>query len=203
MPTFSAIGDLYLDDTDLADQIAYSSGYVAGYELKEIGIDVNFSPVVDLSSDSLVLNSRTFSNNSQIVLRLATSYINGLIDNGIVPTLKHFPGHGAVISDTHTDISECNLSLDRLENHISVFKDIHDAYKIPIMTSHISYNRVSSDPVTTSIEWLKQTSKIIFNNKPFFISDDLEMSAITKKYKKMNHESVFSTELLGVVVIWL
>ena len=52
LPSFEDIGRLYLKDPELADEIAYSSGYVSGFELKKVGIDINFSPVVDLTSDS-------------------------------------------------------------------------------------------------------------------------------------------------------
>ena len=111
LPSFSSIGNLYKTDHNLADEIAYNSGYIAGYELKAIGVDLNFSPVVDLSSNSDVLNSRTFSESSINVVRLSLLYIQGLIDNGIIPTLKHYPGHGSVSGDTHTDLMNCDLSL--------------------------------------------------------------------------------------------
>ena len=61
LPSFESIGSIYLDDQHLADEIAYYCGYISGFELKRAGIDINFSPVVDLSSESNVLNSRTFS----------------------------------------------------------------------------------------------------------------------------------------------
>ena len=60
-----------------------------GYELKEIGIDINFSPVIDLSFESNVLTKRTLSSDPAIVIRLASMYIKGLIDNGITQ-LKTF-----------------------------------------------------------------------------------------------------------------
>ena len=111
LPSFESIGDIYLDDQDLADEIAYYCGYISGFELKRAGIDINFSPVVDLSSDSNVLNSRTLSRDPEVILRLASRYIMGHIDNEIIPVLKHFPGHGAVLSDTHTTVSYTHLTL--------------------------------------------------------------------------------------------
>ena len=182
LPSFEDIGRLYLKDPELADEIAYSSGYVSGFELKKVGIDINFSPVVDLTSDSGVLNNRTLSNNPDIVTRLALEYIRGHIDNGVMPTLKHFPGHGSVLSDTHTTVSKCDYMYNDLIAHIEPFKQIYKMYQIPIMTSHIIYNKISDDPVTTSSTWLLGHSKKIYGQKPIFISDDLEMSAISEKY---------------------
>ncbi len=67
----------------------------------------------------------------------------GHIDNGIIQVLKHFPGHGAVLSDTHTTISECNFEYDELSPHIEPFKELYNKFKIPIMTSHITYGKIS------------------------------------------------------------
>tara|TARA_Y100000389_G_scaffold181660_1_gene197512 strand:- start:5083 stop:6138 length:1056 start_codon:yes stop_codon:yes gene_type:complete len=182
LPSFESIGAVFNKNKLLAEKIAYSSGYVAGFELKKIGIDINFSPVIDLSTSSKVLNGRTFSSSPDVVTRLASQYIQALIDNGIVPTLKHFPGHGCVLSDTHTDISESNLSYEELNVHIDTFKKLHSKFNIPIMTSHIQFNNIAKDPVTTSSDWLIDISKKIFHSKPFFISDDLEMSSISDRY---------------------
>tara|TARA_B100000035_G_scaffold315424_1_gene336036 strand:+ start:11463 stop:12524 length:1062 start_codon:yes stop_codon:yes gene_type:complete len=182
LPSFEDIGKLYLQDPELANEVAYSSGYVSGFELKKIGIDINFSPVVDLSSNSEVLNNRTLSINPDTVTRLASEYIRGLIDNGIIPTLKHFPGHGSVLSDTHTTVSECDNEYKDLITHIEPFKRIYKKYQVPIMTSHIIYNKISEHPVTTSSTWLLDHATTIYDKKPFFISDDLEMSAISEKY---------------------
>ena len=183
LPSFESIGNIYSDDQDLADEIAYYCGYISGFELKRVGIDINFSPVVDLSSESNVLSSRTLSRNPEVILRLASRYIMGHIDNGIMPVLKHFPGHGAVLSDTHTTVSKCNSEYDELSTHVEPFRGLYKKFKIPIMTSHIAYGKISQEPVTMSSKWLSELSKTIFDQKPIFISDDLEMSAISESYK--------------------
>ncbi len=195
LPSFSEIGHSYLTDPDLADKIAYSSGYVCGYELKEIGIDVNFSPVIDLSFKSNVLNKRTLSSDPAIVIRLASMYIKGLIDNGITPTLKHFPGHGCVSSDTHLNVSKCEISYNDLMPHISTFKELHNQFMVPIMTSHIIFTEISDSPVTTSNQWLGKLSKDIYKTEPFFISDDLEMAAITDKYSNQSRIDILNKSL--------
>ncbi len=183
LPSFQEIGNLYPIDKLKAEDLAYYSGYIAGYELKDIGIDINFSPVVDLTSKSSVLNSRTFSNNPNIVVDLACKHIQGYVDNGIIPTLKHFPGHGVITTDTHTDISYCNLPYEKLDSHIYSFQNIHAKMNIPIMTGHIIYPKVSDQPVTSSSKWLHVISNDIFSKKPFFISDDLEMKGIYDVFK--------------------
>lgn len=195
LPSFQVIGNLYSIDKTKAKDLAYYSGYIAGYELKDIGIDINFSPVVDLTAKSSVLNSRTFSNDPNVIVDLACKYIQGYIDNGIIPTLKHFPGHGVITTDTHTDISYCNLSYEELNSHIYTFQNIHSKIKIPIMTGHIIYPKVSDQPVTSSTKWLRVISNNIFSQKPFFISDDLEMKGISDLFKNETRLNIFKKVL--------
>ncbi len=195
LPSFQAIGNLYSIDTIKAEDLAYYSGYIAGYELKDVGIDINFSPVIDLTTKSAVLNSRTFSDNPNIVVELACKYIQGYVDNGIIPTLKHFPGHGVITTDTHTDISYCDVRYEQLDSHICSFLNIHNEINIPIMTSHIIYPKVSEQPVTSSSKWLQEISNNIFSQKPFFISDDLEMKGISDHFKNESRLNIFKKVL--------
>ena len=195
LPSFNSIGNIYRTNHNLADKIAYNSGYIAGYELKAIGIDLNFSPVIDLSVKSNVLNSRTFSESSTNVIRLSLSYIQGLIDNGIIPTLKHYPGHGTVSGDTHTDLINCNIPWNDLYKHLVVFEKIHNKYEVPIMTSHIQFSEISNDPVTTSSKWLKDIPRKVFDKLPCFISDDLEMLGIRKHYPELSRLNILEKTL--------
>ena len=186
LPSFQLIGEAYNCDENIGKELSYNVGYVAGFELKSLGIDINFSPVVDLTIDSSVMMGRTLSDNSKDVITLIEPYIDGLIENGIIPTLKHFPGHGCVTNDTHINLSESNLSLSEIDKHIHPFKEIHNQFSVPIMTSHIQFNSISDHPVTTSYEWLKNISNETFKTHPFFISDDLEMKGISKRYPNMS-----------------
>ncbi len=191
LPSFQLIGNLYSIDKIKAEDLAYYSGYIAGYELKDIGVDINFSPVIDLTSKSAVLNSRTFSDNPNVVVDLACKYIQGYVDNGIIPTLKHFPGHGVITTDTHTDISYCDLPYEQLDSHICSFQNIHNKINIPIMTGHIIYPKVSEQPVTSSSKWLQEISNNLFSYKPFFISDDLEMKGLSDHFKDESRLNIF------------
>ncbi len=195
LPSFTSIGDIYQENKDFAKEVAYSCGYVGGYELRSVGVDINFSPVIDLSSKSGVLSERTLSDSPQIVSILASEYIRGIIDNGIVPVLKHYPGHGSVNNDTHIEVSESELSLDSLKDHLSVFKIIKSNFDVPIMTSHIKFKNIDSEPVTTSVKWLKDISKNNFSNNVFYISDDLEMSGISKYYNNLSKIEIMTHAL--------
>mgnify|MGYP001370806322 CR=1 FL=1 len=182
LPSFTSIGNIYDKDKSYAKDLAYHSGYIAAYELKSVGVDINFSPVVDLTNISSVLHDRTFSKDSSIVIDLATKYIQGHIDNGIIPVIKHYPGHGTIENDSHHELCICKHSRKEMEHHLNVFLSLSNNFNIPIMTSHIQFTEVCENPATTSATWLKDIPSKYFRNKPFFISDDIEMLGLSSYY---------------------
>ena len=195
LPSFESIGNIYNSDKNIGKELSYYVGYVSGFELKSLGIDINFSPVVDLSINSNVMKGRTLSNNSSDVIDLVKPYLHGLIENGIIPTLKHFPGHGCVSGDTHLDLSKSDFTISEINNHIDPFIKIHKEFDIPIMTSHIQFTSISDDPVTTSSAWLTNITNDIFDNHPFYISDDLEMKGISKRYPDLSKVKLLERSL--------
>ncbi len=170
---------------------AYDSGYIGASELSEIGIDINYSPVVDINHDksNKLLKDRTFGNDIKSIIALSDSYIKGCIDGNILPVMKHFPGHGRVITDSH--IEDCISKIDFKtlnDTDILPFKEIHSRfseYNIPIMTNHLVYSEIDEYITTYSKEWLSNLSQLIFTKKPFFISDDIEMYSATKHNNKI------------------
>ncbi len=189
LPSFEDIANLKNFDEMVSK--AYDSGYVGASELSEIGIDINYSPVVDINHDksNKLLKDRTFGNDVKSVIALSDSYIRGCIDGNILPVLKHFPGHGRVTTDSH--IEDCISKIDfktLSESDILPFKEIHSRFSefnIPIMTNHLIYSEIDGYITTYSKEWLCNLSQLIFEKKPFFISDDIEMYSATKHNNKI------------------
>ena len=183
LPSFEKISEI--EDSDLRTEIAYHVGYISGYELSEISIDINYSPVIDINHNKTnnLLKDRTFGDNVDNITSLANAYIKGSLDAGILPVLKHFPGHGRVITDSHTEECFSDVKMNELlDTDILPFKILHDRYadhNLPIMTNHISYKNIDEFITTYSEEWLIRQSNLIFSKKPFFISDDLEMFSAT------------------------
>ncbi len=164
------------------EQLSYYSGIIAGYELSQIGIDINYSPVVDIceNENNSLLSNRTFGNNENDTISLSSNYINGLMDSGIIPVMKHYPGHGLVNSDSHIEecVSDNQEQSDKFYKHFSIFKKLIQLYNIPIMTSHIHFRNIDDYIVTYSKKILNMINK---NNQILLISDDLEMHSA--KYK--------------------
>ncbi len=178
LPSFENIG------REKSLTLSKHAGYISAYELKNIGIDINFSPVVDLNkylsqNKNYLLKDRCFGAEPEIVITLAEKYIEGCLQGGIIPVLKHFPGHGVTLNDSHTDSCVSNLTLENLlKEDLLPFIKIFGKTNIPIMTSHIKFPKIDNEIVTYSNKWLKQISEKVFpQEKPFFISDDIEMEA--------------------------
>ena len=131
LPSFHQLSNM---DCNNREDLCYYTGAIAGYELSKIDIDINFSPVIDLCENEKdqLLSSRTFGKDKNKTIALATKYLNGLMDYGIIPVLKHYPGHGLVNTDSH--IQECISyeveDSERFKNHFSVFQYLYDHFKI-------------------------------------------------------------------------
>lgn len=179
LPSLESISKI--KDKLLAKKIAYSSGYIGAYELSHLGININYSPIVDINhhKENKLLKDRTFGNDINTIIDLASEYIKGTFDGGLLPVLKHYPGHGRVASDSHTTICMSNTSFEDLHTTDLVpFQTLANTFnqpQIPIMTSHVQYKKIDDNIVTYSKRWLQDKAKSIFNKKAFFISDDIEM----------------------------
>ena len=178
LPSFEYISKI--KNKKLRYEAAYSAGYIAGYELSEIGFDINFSPVVDLNhdKDNKLLKDRTFGNNIENVIKLADQYIMGCLAGGILPVLKHYPGHGRVVTDSHVENCISNVTFDELmSTDIKPFQELIKNNHIPIMTNHVIYKEIDQYIATYSKKILQEQAKKIFpiSNKMCFISDDIEM----------------------------
>ena len=193
LSSFESISNL--SNIDAKISAAYKAGMLGANELSDINIDINYSPVVDMSHHKTnnLLIDRTFGNDPDEIILLADSYIKGCLDGGILPVLKHFPGHGRVNTDSHLEDCISKINLDTLlETDILPFQELHTRfieYNLPIMTNHVAYSEVDKFITTYSQEWLKNISSTIFDKMPIFISDDLEMySAIKVNNKNISCE---------------
>ena len=184
LPSLESISKI--DDFNDKLSASYNAGFVGASELSAMNIDINYSPVIDINHNKKnnLLKDRTFGDDPDMIIRLAESYIKGSLDGGILPVLKHFPGHGRVNTDSHIENCVSKIDLNTLSRtDILPFKELHNRfseYNLPIMTNHITYHDIDEYITTYSRKWLTNLSASIFNKSPLFISDDVEMfSAIS------------------------
>ena len=115
LPPMRVLGDLWMKDAMLATNAATACGYVLGAELRACGVDLSFTPVLDLDyGESSVIGDRAFHRDARVTALLAKSLMHGLLQSGMANCGKHFPGHGFVKADSHTDIPIDNRSLKKI-----------------------------------------------------------------------------------------
>jgi beta-N-acetylhexosaminidase len=166
------LGDLWERDPRRALTSARDIGYVLAGELRLCGVDLSFTPVLDLDHGrSEVIGDRSFHRDPRVVVRLAGQLIGGLRAAGMKACGKHFPGHGWADADSHVAIPVDARELAEIEEDMRPFRELLlDA----VMPAHVIYPRVDPNPAGFSPVWLaKLRDELNFGGAIF--SDDLSM----------------------------
>jgi len=162
-------------------ELVRSAGYVTGQLLHTLGFNMNLAPVVDISSPnhSDFLGNRAFGDKKEIVSKMSVAFARGLIDAGILPTAKHFPGHGGLTADSHLQTPYKKITLDNLlRTDLYPYAGILDQ-QVPfaIMASHVSYPLVdpSKLPATFSKILLQDVLRKQLKFPGIVMTDDIQM----------------------------
>lgn len=166
--------------------LAYKVGEIIANELRTIGVNLTYAPVMDIYSNpnNTVIGKRSFGSDPNTVYDMATSLKNGIEDNLVNTCIKHFPGHGDTETDSHFEIPIINKTLDELENSdlLPFIKSINDTNMI--MVGHIALPKItnSSIPASLSKEIVTDLLKNKYNYKGLVITDALNMGSLTNNY---------------------
>ena len=115
LPPMRRLGELWMDDALAATDAASACGFVLAAELRACGVDLSFTPVLDLDhGPSGVIGDRAFHRDARVVTMLAKSLMHGLLRAGMAACGKHFPGHGYVAADSHTEVPVDERTLDAI-----------------------------------------------------------------------------------------
>lgn len=178
LPALFNIGEFAKTDLKMGCLIARSSGWAMASELRAVGIDFSFAPVLDLFSvNSTVIGDRGFSDDPRMVVTLATEYIQGMHEAGMAATGKHFPGHGTVAADSHLELPVDTRTFDQIrKKDLEVFAQMAGIVDA-IMPAHVLYSKVDSLSAGFSTYWLQQVLRKDLNFNGIIFSDDLTMLA--------------------------
>ena len=160
-----------------ATNAATACGYVLGAELRACGVDLSFTPVLDLDyGESSVIGDRSFGRDPRVVSLLAKSLMHGLHISGMNNCGKHFPGHGFVKADSHTDIPVDKRSLKAiLADDAAPYGWLSTAIG-SVMPAHVVYPKVDSRPAGFSPKWLNDILRGQLGFAGAIFSDDLSMA---------------------------
>ncbi len=186
IPPMRGIGREYDRDAESGLRAAREAGWLIGSELRAVGIDLCFAPCVDLDwGVSEIIGDRAFHDKPDVVADLANAFARGLRSAGMAAVAKHFPGHGAVLADSHLklpiDRRDYGLILDDMRPYERL---IGNGAIAGVMLAHIVYEQIDAQPAGFSELWIQRElrSRLGFGGAVF--CDDLSMKA-TRGYGRM------------------
>jgi beta-glucosidase-like glycosyl hydrolase/CubicO group peptidase (beta-lactamase class C family) len=170
------------------DSVIYKMGKVVANQCKRMGVHINFAPVADINNNpgNPVINYRSFGENRENVTSKALMYMKGMQDNGVLATIKHFPGHGDTNTDSHLDLPVITHSRARLDSiELFPFLNLINEGAGAVMTAHLnlpSLDSASNLPSSLSPVIITDLLKTEMGFKGLIISDAMNMKGVTKYF---------------------
>ncbi|MEQ1682292.1 MAG: beta-N-acetylhexosaminidase [Burkholderiaceae bacterium] len=176
LPPMRVLGELWMKDALTATDAATATGHVLGAELRACGVDLSFTPVLDLDhGGSSVIGDRAFHRDARVATLLAKSLMHGLLLSGMHNCGKHFPGHGFVKADSHVDVPVDKRSLKAILADDARPYEWLSTSLASVMPAHVVYPKVDALPAGFSPRWLKDILRMQLGFTGAIFSDDLSM----------------------------
>lgn len=176
LPPLRRIGQMYEADAQQGLAMARSLGWLMAAELLACGLDLSFAPCVDVDYGlSQVIGDRSFHARAATVAALAVAYVHGMRDAGMAATAKHFPGHGAVVADSHHDLPVDRRELADLQEDLLPYRRLIDNGLAAVMVAHVLYPAVDARPASFSPRWIQGVLRSELRFGGLVVADDLSM----------------------------
>jgi beta-N-acetylhexosaminidase len=176
LPAMRVLGEQWMKQPLDATDAATALGFVLASELRACGVDFSFAPVLDLDhGGSTVIGERAFHRDPRVASLLAKSVMHGLLLAGMANCGKHFPGHGFVKADSHTEVPIDKRSLKAIMSDDARPYEWLSTALTSVMPAHVIYPKVDSHPAGFSQRWLKEILRGQLGFTGAIFSDDLSM----------------------------
>jgi len=180
-PAGGALGALWRDDREAGRRAAWLMARLHAFDLSRLGITADCLPVLDVPVEgaSDVIGARAYGKEPGAVIELGRASAEGLMSGGVLPVMKHIPGHGRAFADTHFALPTVDTPLPELRQHdFAPFKALN---QLPMaMTAHVVYSAVDPDnPATTSAKVVNEIIRGEIGFDGLLMSDDTSMKALS------------------------
>lgn len=177
LPPVATLGQTYMQQPKATLQRAQQTGWLMAAELRAVGVDFSFAPVLDLDYGiSEVIGNRSFHRDPEAVTEIARAYIHGMKNASMAAVGKHFPGHGGVEVDSHLGLPVDSRHIeDMLQADMLPFRQLGQKELAGIMPAHIVYEQMDTLPAGFSHYWLQSILRERLDFQGAIISDDLSM----------------------------
>jgi beta-N-acetylhexosaminidase len=177
LPAARLLGRRYDEDHREGLSLAQSVGWLMASELRAVGVDFSFAPCVDLDYGvSEIIGDRSFHADPDAVAALAVAYMAGMREAGMAAVAKHFPGHGAVVADSHLALPVDRRKFVDLEGDIRPYRPLIANNVAGVMGAHIVYPAVDPHPASLSKRWIGGVLRGELNFHGCVFADDLTMA---------------------------
>lgn len=186
--------------------IAYEIGLKTGQELRALGINTNFAPVLDLGNAKSFLRNRVWGSHPVQVASMTSAYIRGLTDARVLSVAKHFPGHGSTTVDSHLNLPVSPKKLSQLwRSDLNPFREAIRQNVPALMTAHVELSSVERVPASFSKRLLSGLLRDKMNYQGLIITDDLEMGGARMSEGELLSEKAIKALQAGsdmVMLVW-
>jgi beta-N-acetylhexosaminidase len=179
LPPAAFYGEAFAQSQSRGLKLAELGGWLMSSELRSCGVDFSFAPVLDLGHPiSKVIGDRAFSTDPEVVYRLAHAWMSGSHNAGMAVVGKHFPGHGGVEGDSHTELPVDERRFEDIEiEDLRPFEQMIHSGMEAVMPAHVIYSRIDRDLAGFSRFWLQNILRERLGFQGIIFSDDLNMAA--------------------------
>jgi len=176
LPALRTLGRGFLEDRRATLALVHSAAWLMAVELRAVGVDFSFAPCVDLDYGvSEIIGDRAFHADAEVVAALAVAYIGGMREAGMAATAKHFPGHGAVVADSHVALPVDRRDFASLEPDLRPYRLAVANHLAAVMAAHVVFPAIDELPASLSHRWITEILRGELQFHGCVFADDLTM----------------------------